>query len=330
VTVAIGSGLGSQIGIAPETTYGTYAAPTRFIEFTKENVLAKKTTAQSQGMAAGRLVALSSRRVVTQREASGSIEMEVTTKGMGPLLQALMGTSVTPAQQGATAAYLQEHVLVDTAGKSLTVQRGVPLTDGTVQAYSVLGCKVVSAEFACEVGGMLTSTWEFDGKEVDDTEVLAAPSYPLMAPFHFAQMAVKTGTFGAETALDGIRKMSLKIERPQAVDRFYANSSGLKAEPITNDLVRISGQIEGDFVATTLADLFTSDAATALVWEFVGDQIATGYNDTIRFTVPAIHIDDEPPSVEGPEVVRTAFSFTGLYDGTNGHQIDYISTDTTL
>ena len=328
--MAIGSGLGSQIGIAPEVTYGTYVAPTKFVEFTQESVKEKKTTAQSQGMAAGRLVALSSRRVVTQREVSGSLDLEVTNKGMGALLQALMGTSVTPVQQAATAAYLQTHTLADTAGKSLTIQRGVPMTTGTVKSYSALGCKVTAAEFSCEVGGMLTASFEVDGKKMDASQALAAPSYPLMAPFHFGQMAVKMGTFGAEAALDGVRKVSLKIERGLAVDRFYAGGAGLKAEPISNDLVKVSGSIEADFTAATLADLFVSDAAQSLVWEFTGDVIEGAHSYLFRAVCPAVHIDDEPPGVDGPEVVRTTFQFTGLFDGTNPHKIEYKSTDVTL
>jgi hypothetical protein len=328
--MGIGSGLGAQIGIAAETTYGTFVAPSKFIEFTKEDLKLKKTTAQSSGIAAGRLVDLSSRRVVTQKEAAGSIEMEVTTKNMGLLLQALMGTSVTPVQQAATTAYLQTHTLADTAGKSLSIQRGVPMTTGTVADFSVLGCKVTAAEFSCEVGGMLMASYEFDGKTVDEAQTLGSPSYPLMAPFHFGQMAVKTGTFGAEASLDGIRKVSVKIERPQAVDRFYAGASGLKAEPITNDKVKISGTLEADFLATTLADLFVSDASRSLVWEFTGDVIESTHNYLFRATLPAIHIDDEPPSVEGPEVIRTSFSFSGLYDGTNQNKIEYKSTDTAL
>lgn len=328
--MAIGSGIGAQIGIAAESTYGTFVAPTKFIEFTKEGLKLKKVTAQSSGIASGRLVDLSSRRVVTQKEAQGSIDFEVTTKSMGLPLQALMGTTVTPVQQGATAAYLQTHTLTDTAGKSLSIQRGIPLTTGTVQDYSVVGCKVTSAEFSCEVGGMLMATYEFDGKNVDETQTLASPSYPAMAPFHFGQMAVKLGTFGAEASLDGIRKVSLKIERPMAVDRFYAGASGLKAEPITNEKVKISGTLEADFLATTLADLFVSDASRSLVWEFTGDLIETGQNYLFRATLPAIHIDDEPPSVDGPEVIRTSFNFSGLYDGTNQNKIEYKSTDTAL
>ncbi|MGW3024833.1 phage tail tube protein [Streptomyces sp. NPDC001221] len=328
--MAIGSGLGAQIGIAPETTYGTFAASTKFIEFTKEGLVLKKTTAQSAGIAAGRLLPLSTRRVVTQTEANGAIDLEVTNKAMGLLFQALMGTTVTPVQQATSTAYLQTHTLADTAGKSLTIQKGVPLTSGTVTDKTFLGCKVISAEFSCEVGGMLTATFEFDSKACDETQTLATASYPTMSVFHFGQMALKTGTFGTETARDGIRKVSVKIERPQAVDRFYAGQGGTKKEPISNDQVKITGSIEMDYVDTTLDDLHTSDGATSLVWEFIGPIIASTYAETFRIKLPAIKLDDAPPTVDGFGVVKPTLSFTGLYDGTNLPAIEYMSTDVTL
>ncbi len=328
--MAGGSGLWAQLGIAPEVTYGTFVAPTKFIEFTKESLVLKKTTAQSAGIAAGRLMALSSRRVVTQREVSGSVDLEVTNKAMGLILQSLMGTTVTPVQQGATAAYLQTHTLADTAGKSLTVQVGIPLTTGTVTDKSFLGCKVVSAEFSCEVGGMLMCTLELDGKDCDETQTLAVAAYPAMSPFNFSQMAVKTGTFGTETARSGIRKVSIKVERPQAVDRFYAGGAGLKQEPISNDQVKITGSLEMDYVDVVLDDLHTSDAATSLVWEFLGPIIAATHNETFRIVLPAIRVDEAPPTVEGFDVVKPTISFTGLFDGTNQPKIEYMSTDVSL
>lgn len=328
--MAIGSGLGAQIGIAAESTYGTFVAPTKFPEFTKESLVLKKTTAQSAGIAAGRLMALSTRRVVTQQEASGGIDMEVPNKSFGLVLQQLMGTTVTPVQQGATTAYLQTHTLADVAGKSLTIQKGVPLTTGTVTDKSFVGCKIVSAEFSCEVGGMLMCSLEIDGKNCDETQTLAAASYPVMSPFGFHQLAVKTGTFGAETALDGVRKVSVKIERLQAVDRFYAGQAGLKKEPISNDLVKITGSIERDYVDTITDDLHTSDAATALVVELIGPIIASTFAETFRIKLPAIKFDDAPPTVEGFDVVKPTLNFTALYDGTNQVAIEYMSTDVTV
>lgn len=328
--MAIGSGLGAQIGISAESTYGTFVAPTKFIEFTKESLVLKKTTAQSAGIAAGRLLPLSSRRVLTRKEASGSIDLEIANKGMGLLIQALMGTTVTPVQQGATAAYLQTHTLASVAGKSLTIQKGVPLTTGTVTDKSFVGCKITSGEFACGVGEMLTGSFEIDGKDCDEAQTLATASYSNMAPFHFGQMALKTGTFGAEAALDGIRKVSCKIERPQDLERFYAGQAGLKKEPVENDQVKISGSLESDYVATTLDDLHTSDGATSMVWEFIGPLIASTFFETFRITLPAIKLDEGPPVVDGFGVVKPTFQYTGLFDGTNQPKIEIISTDITL
>ncbi|MER7814083.1 phage tail tube protein [Streptomyces sp. NPDC096153] len=330
--MAIGAGIGATLGMAAETTYGTYVAPARFYEFNKESLGLKKTTATSAGVAGGQLMPRASRRVVTQREAAGSLDLEVTNKLFGLILQALMGTSVTPVQQGATAAYLQTHTLADTAGKSLTIQKGVPLTTGTLVDKTFVGCKIISAEFSCESGGsgMLMCTIEFDSKDCDETQTLAVASYPAVSPFNFSQMAVKTGTYGAETALDGVRKMSLKFERPQEVGRFYAGQNGLKKEPITNAQVKVTGSLEMDYVATTVDDLHTSDGATSLVWEFIGPIIASTHAETIRFKVPAIKIDDAPPVIEGFDVIKPKFAFSGFYDGTNLVAIEYMSTDTTL
>ncbi|WP_327710026.1 phage tail tube protein [Streptomyces sp. NBC_00464] len=328
--MAIGSGLGAQVGIAAETTYGTYVAPTKFVEFTKESLQLKKVTAQSAGIAAGRLMPLSSRRVVTQRSAAGSLDMEVTNKAMGVLLQSLMGTTVTPVQQAATAAYLQTHLLADVAGKSLTLQKGLPLTTGTVTRKNFLGCKVISAEFSCEVGGMLTVSFELDCKDVEETSVLAVATYPSMSPFHFGQMSVKTGTYASEVARDGIRKVSVKIERPQATERYYAGQSGTKAEPITNDQVKITGSLEGDYVDTVLDDLHTSDGGMSFVWDFTGPIIAASNPERFTVKLPVIKLDDAPPTVEGFDLVKPTFNFTGLSNGTNVPSIEYMSTDITL
>lgn len=329
--MAIGSGLGAQLSIAAESTYGTFVVPSKHLEFNKESLQAKKVTAQSAGIATGRLLARASRRVVTQRSAAGSVEMEVANKGMGIILQSLMGTSVTPVQQGATAAYKQTHLLADVWGKSLTIQKGVPLIGGTVTDKTYVGCKILSAEFSCEVGGMLVVSLEIDAKNCDEGQTLAVASYASgMAPFHFAQMAVKSGAYGAEVALDGIRKTSLKIERGQATERYYAGASGLKAEPVSNALVKLTGSMETDYLATTLDDLHTSDAATSLVWEFIGPEIATPYNETLRFKLPAIKINDGPPVVDGYDIIKPTYNFEVLDDGTNATAIEYISTDVTL
>jgi len=331
--VSVGSGLAGSLGIAAEASYGTYQAPTRFIEINSASLKKNKNVVQGGGLAAGRLVQPVSRRVVTQQDASGDVELEVTQKNMGLLLAQIFGGAVTPLVQGATAAYLQTHTLVDNVGRYLTAQVGVPDTTGTVRPYTYLGCKVVDTTLACGVGELLTAQLSLDARQVSEVQTLAAPSYTTgLKPFHFAQMNVKIGAFGAEAAVSGVRKVTTKITRAQKTDRFYANSGGLKAEPLVNDRVSITGTIETDFVdKTVFADVFAADGNFSLIWEFVGANIASTYYETFRIKIPAVALDGDTPQLGGPDVVSPSFNFTGLNDLTNNPiTCEYISTDTAL
>lgn len=337
--MSIGSGLAASVGIAAEGAYGTYTAPTRFFPFTKHDLKKVKNTVQGMGLQAGLMVPESDLRVVSTVGGAGSLEMDTYNQGIGLLLSHLFGGGGAPTQQETTAAYLQAHTLADNRGKSLTVQAGVPGRDGTVHPYSYVGGKVLSAEFACKVNGLLTATYEFDFKDVVEDQVLGAPSYPTgLKPFRFGPMTVKLGAYGAEASVSGVKGWSLKIERPQDAEGFYAGSEtdpgapGTKAEPVMNDFVKITGKVDVDLITKAdFADRFASDDAVSMVVEFTGANIESTYNETLRFTTPATHFDEGTPAVEGPGVTSTSFAFTGLFDATHGAvAADFISTDATL
>ncbi|GEA79935.1 phage tail tube protein [Cellulomonas uda] len=329
--MAIGSGLGSQLGIAPETTYGTFVAPTSFLLPVKTSLKKNKNTAQSAGIASGRLMQLASGRVLTTRSAEGSIDLELTTRKMGLLLQALMGTTVTPTVL-TSPAYSQVHTLADTADKSLSIQVGVPEIGGTVRPYSYAGCKVTSAQFEFEPGSIPTATFEFDCQDVTETPPLAAASFPTgITPFVGAKTAIKIGTFGSEAAVVGVKKATVKIDRALDTDRFYLGGAGLKAQPVSNGFVGISGTLSADFVAKAdFVDRFVSDASFSLVLETVGALIGGTNYETFRITLPGCFLDGDLPALDGPGVVSGDFPFVALFDGTNQPKIEVISSESTL
>jgi hypothetical protein len=336
--MAVGSGVGSQVGVAVESVYGTYVAPTRFYEVTKASVAKVKNTADWDGLAAGRLTNRADGRVVTSKAATGTIdELVVTDRDMGILLNLIMGGTVTPAGQGTSPiAYMDTFPLVDTVGKMATVQSGVPLIGGSVIPQSALGCKVTSAEFSCGVDDLLTVAVNFDGRDLTEAQSLAAASFGSpRKPFNFAQMGVKLGaTVGGVAAVGGVRKCSVKIERALKTDQFYANNAGLKEQPTTNDKVKITGSLEVDYkTAADFADRFRDDTQASLVWEFLGAQINTLPSiSTFRATIPALFFDTGTPGVDGPDVVNTTFNWTAYDDLSTGYpaKIEYLTADSAL
>jgi len=328
--VGIGSGLGSSFGLVPEVTYGTYVAPTRWLDGVAQ-MRKTKQIFQGGGMAAGRMFQPGARRVVAAKGAGGTFASSVMSTRMGHLLNGLMGGTVAPVQQGGTSAYLQTHTLADTFGKFYTFQSGIPDLAGTVHDYTFLGCQIESAEFTCETGGPLTSTWQVNARDVTEAETLAAPTYPTSNEFHFAQAALKLGTFASEASVDAVRKVTLKIERGKHDGGPYMGNGGLRSQGVLNAWTKISGTVDADFLdKTVFADRFAADTSTSMVWEFVGPLIDTGHFQTFRITVPQVFFDTDTPTAASPDVVKTGYNFVGQFDGTNLPKIEYKSADVTL
>jgi Phage tail tube protein len=333
VTTTIGAGIGGQIGFAKATTYGTYAAPTNFYEVGKAAVTKTKKTVQSSGIAAGRLVDLTARRAVTSQAGTVPLELEVMQSGhFGLLLQQAFGTTAAPVQQASSTAYLQTHTPLTLAGIHSTVQAGIPDTTGLLHQYNFNGCKCIDVTFACAVDTFLTSQWNFDARQVEETDALAAPSYPVVSPFDFSQSAVSWGTFGSEASIDGVKKIDIKLERKQNTSRYYQGNAGLKDEPITNDPLTITGTIEADFINKAyFYDVFSSDAPQSLIWTFTGPVIASTYHYFFQIALPSVRIDSPGPGLDSKDIVSSSFAFTALYDGANpAITLTYQSTDTTL
>jgi hypothetical protein len=336
--MGVGSGIGSQFGMAIESVFGTYVAPTRFLETTKASVKKVKNTTDWDGLAAGRLVDRADGRVVTTKAAVVGIDdLKVTNRDIGLLLRLITGSNPAGTSDGGSPpARTFSFPLVDTAGQFATMQSGVPLIGGTVKPQSALGCKVTSAEFACGIDEDLTANISLDARDITEAQTLAAASYSTgRRPFHFGQMGIKLGaTVGAAAAITGVRKVSLKIDRGLKTDQFYAGGLGLKSEPTTNQKVAVTGTITADYItAADLSDRFTADTQFALIWEFIGPNInVIPTAETLRFTIPAAFLDGDTPEVDGPDVVTTDFPFKAYFDlsTSNPFTIDYISADTTL
>lgn len=99
----IGSGLSAQLGFAPETTYGTFATPTRFLEISKEQLKAEVLKMRTRAITDRYQRASRIRTAV--KAAAGTIDLDLMNVGHGLLLKYLIGqVSTAPAGANGVAA----------------------------------------------------------------------------------------------------------------------------------------------------------------------------------------------------------------------------------
>jgi hypothetical protein len=320
--MAIGSGLGSSFGFSAESAYGTYNAPTKFVRHKSASLQKTATRAQGQGIISGTYGEFLNQFVETVTGGMGTVGFDIQSKNMGLLFQTLMGTTVTPVQQGATTAYLQTHSFGDPFGKSLTMQVGLPQRGGTVTPATLKGCKVSKIDLSCGIDTVLSATATIDAQAYENTTTLASTSYTSnVNVFHGGQLTVKLGTYGSEAAVSGVKNVALSIERAMDTSGYYAGATvaGTKSEPVLNGVAKVSGSVTVDFINATDFHLRARDNSnTSLICTWVGPLIASTYYETFTVAIPAV-IFPAPTSfdVADRNVLQNQFAFEARYDGTN-------------
>ena len=333
--MATGTGLDAQIGWGQESTWGTPVTPTRFPEFTSEGFSKDKVTVQGMGLRAGGRVARAGRRLVTTNGGKGSLSLDLVNSGLGILFKTACGTA-TSTQRSSTPVYDQVFTLGALLGKSMTIQKGVPSTDGTVNVFEYNGVKITDLDVSISKGGLAQVSANFDARQertADTTPAaaaLATASYSTTAtPFSFlsAQLTL------AGSAVAAVTKANVKLTRPLKTDRYYLNGGGTKSEQLENGYATIGGTLEADFTSlTALYSSFETDASLALVLSFTGPVIAgSAVNSGLTITVPAIKLNGDTPKVGGPDVVSISCAYDGLDDGTNPPiTYAFVTADTTF
>jgi Phage tail tube protein len=311
--MAIGSGIGSQLGIAAETTFNTPVTVTRFYEFTSENLNYNKRVAVGMGLRAGGQLPRSQRRVVTTTDVTGDIVLDLPTRGLGLLLGQAMGTSPSPTTV-TTGVYSYSFTLGDVYTRSFTAQVGVPQYGGTVTPKTVGGAKIQGFELGVAVGGIATGKFTIDAASLTTSTALATASYsPISNLFHFAQGAITV----AGSSVANIKDFTVTVGNTLKADRYNLGASGIKAEQVIGGFRKISGKLTAEFTDTTLLAAFLADTTTALVLTFTGATIALGQSEKLSITIPAAKFNADTPNVQGPGVVDLSMTFEAYDDGTN-------------
>lgn len=324
MTTGIGSGVGSQFGFKAETTYGTPVTVDRFVEFNTESLVDEMEYLQSYGIGSGR-VARSTLMTAVKTGASGSIEFDVLTKGMGLLFKHWLGAAAN-AQQGGTAEYLQTYTLALTGNLlALTAQVAVPDTGGTIRTKTAEGVVVTAGTLSAALSEIVKLSLDVVAEQMVDTTAVATASYASgRAPFVYSQGAL---TVGGSSII--VKSFDVTVDNGFDTDRRGIGST-FRRQPIHAGATVITGNLDAEFESLTNWDAFLAGTLAQLVLTFTGGTIPTTSNPyKLVVTIPKIYYTGTTPTVGGPDIIRQPLPFAALYDGSSNPITITINTDDT-
>lgn len=322
------SGISGQFGIAAETTYGTYATPTRFVEIVSESLKLEANRIESNAIRANERVLRNSRWFANKKQVGGDLEFEVASKGFGLFFKHWLGAVATTTAPGGTNAKRHRCTIADTFGLNFTAQVGRPDTGGTVRPFSYLGCKVLSGSLSNSIDEFLKFRMSVDGADVTTAQGLASASYATADELlHYQGGVIKVGGSTVGTVKD----IEIMVDNALKTDRYFIGSGAIKKEPVANGLVSVTGRMRLDFEDLTMYNRFANATTASVQATWTGLTALEGaIFPSVDVTMPVCRFDGDTPNLNGHDMLEIDVNFKSLYDGTNEPiQLDYISLDAT-
>lgn len=309
------TGLDAQVGIATETTFGTFAAPTDWFEWTDNSLKRNDERIESKAKGRGNRLLRADRWDVGRTGGEGDLGFEVPDRGSSPLILPCLG-AVAHAQPDAASAptvWEHTHTLGDLDGLSLSIQSLLPSISGTDVPLSFLGCKVASWELSNAVDDYLALKWSIDAREVLDSEAAAVPQY--------AAGARPLPWTGAAINLDGaaydVNSVTLSGDSGLKNDRYFLGERRKKEQLEGAALRDLSGELAGgEFTDTAAWHLFVDGTVASLSFAWTGAVIEGAFNFAVEVTIPAVRFDgDTPTPDDGPIEQPLQFKVLDPADG---------------
>jgi len=322
------------LGHKKETVYGTYVAPDKFPEFNSEEFAWEPTFSEGKGNRYGRRAKMASRRTLVKEQVTGNFEMEATTKGLGALFEAALGTAVSNLVSGAAYQQLVTPTTTDPL-PSYTIQKGIPLVGGgAAQPVSFVGCVCTGFELSAKNGAVPTLKFNWVGKGVDIAQTFATPSYPAASElFSFTGSSIKVGgsvtppttialaTGGTVAA--NVTEVDLTYEGVSDEGGFYIGGAGKRGRKQVAGVRTLTGTITAEYDSNVLRDAFLNQTDLALVLRFEHNSIISGaIKPTLEITIPVIRLNGELPKAGSDgEVITQSIEFEMLDGGVATHPI---------
>jgi hypothetical protein len=318
------SGIATQLGIAAESTYGTYVAPARFLEFVDESMALSIARNEAKGLRAGQRVLGTDHWQAGKRAAKGDIQLEIGNKGFGLLLQHMMGTIATTA---------------DGTGKKHTA------TIGDLYGLSLIRADRPAGRLE---HGAAVLVPRLQGRRVGDRSgdrrVRDAEAQPRragrddVADARLGDRPVRDGALPLVGLLDDGRRLRVRRDQVHREGRQQDQDRPALPEVVEAEegadrerQARVHGHVQGEFENLTAYNRFINGTVVPIVCTWT----AVATYDTAKpfklvLTMNNCRFDGSTPNVKNEDLLDITLPFKCLDDySTAPVQFDYYTSDTT-
>lgn len=319
--------LDQQIGIVDEVTYGTPPVVTRFYEFNSEAIREAEGRTEGTPLRVGQFHKRTDRWTPYFSGASGSIQLDVLTKGFGLLLKHMLGTVSTGAAEE-IVVFPHTATESDLITKSFTCQVTRPFhPSGTVQAFTYSGGKITEWTLSNSVDGNLVADLSVDFQQVSTAVATATAAYPS----GMENLTWAGGVVSIAGSNYDVTEISIGCNNGLDTDRRQIRANTLKKEPT-------GGQREGTFSIQADFDSLTqrNRAHTTTRAGGLAQIVATWTGPTLlgstifpslQVTIPNVRFDEWEGANGGPEGVTQSLSGVWRSDTSSAATIVYKSAD---
>ena len=324
----------AAIGFKKETTFGTAVTPDKFPEFVSEDFAWVPEFTGSRAQKYGRRMLASNRRVLVKEAVTGTLEVEATTKGLGALFEAALGTGTSTVVSGSAYQQLFTPTTTDPL-PSYTIQKGIPTVGGgAAQPQTFNGMVCTGFELSAGNAEVPTLSFPWVGRGVETSTAFATPSYPAAYElFSFTGASIKLGS-GAVTVptANALATGGTSVANVLSVNMTYDNGTdeggwfyggqGKRGRKPAVGLRSLTGTVTAEYDSNTFRDAYLAQTDLSLVLQFEHSTIITGaIKPTLQITVPLIRLDGELPKAVSDGVVTQEIGFTALDGGVASHPV---------
>lgn len=307
-----------DIGVGAESSRGGGIAPTFWIPkalVAFDDKVVKARSRQSYGV-----IGMDGRDAIPAKQWSeGTIEMDMMDKPFGLFLYALLGgKSVSGPTDSAythtfTLAASNQHQSLSIAAKQSTLANLM---------YKLSMINSLKMEITPEE--IVKITVAFQGKRGVTTS--STVTYAAYNKFIGRDLSFKIATLtsGLNAASNiPLKKLTLNFEKNLYLDHALGTVQPID---ILNQGFRLTGEVELDYQDRTYADLMSDGGYRAVRVKLTNTRadalIGVSTNPSFTLDLSRVEFDQWEPSYPNDEIAKQKYTFTALYDTTNGNIIN--------